>query len=172
MAEKRTMNLVIVSTTMLFTLILLVGRETTQAEELLGQQLRLSGEWIEDRFKPTRVRLWETKEAPQRGRVAGHIDTVNADTRTLRIGPIQIGAGSGSRIASSQLAFGCGKQKRLPSAAESPAILTPSTPTLAPCVSGRFRSERGVDRGSLQANSRSAVGNKRGSPARPSRRPY
>src|SRR6266568_4365085 len=90
MAEKRTMNLVIVSTTMLFTLILLVGRETTQAEELLGQQLRLSGEWIEDRFKPTRVRLWETKEAPQRGRVAGHIDTVNADTRTLRIGPILV----------------------------------------------------------------------------------
>src|SRR6266581_7951780 len=81
------MNLAIASATVLFALLLLACRGTTQAEELVGEQLRLTGQWTEDRFKATRVRLWETKEAPQRGRVAGHIDTVNADTRTLRIGP-------------------------------------------------------------------------------------
>jgi len=74
----------------LFALLLLACRGTTQAEELVGEQLRLTGQWTEDRFKATRVRLWETKEAPQRGRVAGHIDSVNADTRTLRIGPILV----------------------------------------------------------------------------------
>ena len=84
------MNLAIVSTTMILTLVLLVGRESTQAEELLGQQLRLTGQWIEDRFKAMRVRPWETKEDPQRGRVADNINSVNADTRTLRVGPILV----------------------------------------------------------------------------------
>ena len=84
------MNLAIASATVLFALLLLACRGTTQAEELVGEQLRLTGQWTEDRFKATRVRLWETKEAPQRGRVAGHIDSVNADTRTLRIGPILV----------------------------------------------------------------------------------
>src|SRR5437867_9887187 len=84
------MNLAIASATVLFALLLLACRGTTQAEELVGEQLRLTGQWTEERFKATRVRLWETKEAPQRGRVAGEIDAVNADTRTLRIGPILV----------------------------------------------------------------------------------
>ena len=67
------MNLAIVSTTIFFALLLLACRGTTQTEELVGEQLRLTGQWTEDRFKATRVRLWETKEDPQRGRVASQI---------------------------------------------------------------------------------------------------
>src|SRR2546422_11365911 len=84
------MNLAIISTTIFFALLFLACRGTTQAEELVGEQLRLTGQWTEERFKATRVRLWETKEAPQRGRVAGEIDAVNADTHILRIGPILV----------------------------------------------------------------------------------
>ena len=84
------MNLAITSTTVLLALILLVSKGTTETQELLGQQLRLTGQWTEDRFKANRVRLWETEADPRRGRVAGEIATVNADTRTLRIGPILV----------------------------------------------------------------------------------
>src|SRR5436190_12787923 len=84
------MNLAITSTTVLLALILLVSKGSTQTQELLGQQLRLTGQWSEDRFKANRVRLWETEAGPRRGRVTGEIATVNADTRTLRIGPILV----------------------------------------------------------------------------------
>ena len=84
------MHLAMVSTAMLLALILFVSRGITQTEELVGQQLKLDGQWTEDRFKAARVRPWDIKEDPQRGRVAGQIDTVNADTRTLRIGPILV----------------------------------------------------------------------------------
>src|SRR5438876_12327468 len=84
------MNLAIASATVLFALLLLACRGTTQAEELVGEQLRLTGQWTEDRFKATRIRLWETEADPRRGRIAGEIATVNADTRTLRIGPILV----------------------------------------------------------------------------------
>src|SRR5437867_753697 len=84
------MNLAITGTTIFFILILLVSKGATQTQELLGQQLRLTGQWSEDRFKANRVRLWETEADPRRGRVTGEIATVNADTRTLRIGPILV----------------------------------------------------------------------------------
>src|SRR2546425_8651545 len=84
------MNLAMASTTVFFALLLLVSKGTTQAEELVGQPLRLTGQWTEDRIKATRVRSWKTEGDPRRGRVAGQIDIVNADTRTLRIGPILV----------------------------------------------------------------------------------
>ena len=84
------MPLAMVSTTMLFALLFLLSKGTTCAQELVGQQLKLDGQWTEDRFKAARVRPWDIKEDPQRGRVAGQIDTVNADTHTLCIGPILV----------------------------------------------------------------------------------
>src|SRR5437773_10976351 len=82
------MNLAIASTSILLTLLLLVSKGSTQTQELLGQQLRLTGQWSEDRFKATRVRLWDTVAVARgRGDGGGH-GLEDAGIRLVRTGPI------------------------------------------------------------------------------------
>lgn len=86
--ERRQRGLALGRTILLF--IALGGSGIAYAQELVGQKLKLTGQWSGDHLKATRVQQWETKEDPERGRVAGQIDTVDTATRVLRIGPILV----------------------------------------------------------------------------------
>ena len=89
--ESGLWGLTIIRTAVLLALALLTGSGgIARAQELVGQRLKLTGQWTGDRFKATRVRQRNPSEDPRRSRVAGQINEINATTRTLRIGPILV----------------------------------------------------------------------------------
>lgn len=78
--------------------LLFLASGIAQAQELVGQRLKITGRWTEDHLKATRVRQQKPKRDRRRGRVIGRIDDIDTTARTLRIGPILVEWNNATRI--------------------------------------------------------------------------
>ncbi|NOT54105.1 MAG: alginate export family protein [Deltaproteobacteria bacterium] len=68
-----------------------LSHQQTHAQELVGQRLKLTGQWTGTSFTVTRTQQRDARgEDPRRGQITGQIHEINPTARTLRVGPLLI----------------------------------------------------------------------------------